>query len=119
MDTIFQLFIAIFLVILLHELGHLLPVLLFNLLEKRAVRIQISFKMAEVIHEPFSKSWMNIIIALGGVIFPFLLLYLLQLLFNVPFLHLMFIISLFNFIFILPIFPDGRNMMNLLEKGRK
>lgn len=116
MEQILIILFATISIIILHEIGHVILILLLNFRERKPIHFQLSITKVEVIHEAFSKKWMNLIIAMSGVLFPFLFMLFIKSIFNTPFVNILFVLSIFNFMFILPIFPDGKNVLTLLEK---
>lgn len=115
-----QFIITVVVTLFLHELGHILAIIYYNWTEKRKpldFRIHLSWHSFEVHHLTFIKKYKNIIIACAGSIFPFLLSIVYFKLFNGPLAGMLFFSSILNLALLLPIFPDGKNVLNNMAKG--
>ncbi|WP_026675302.1 hypothetical protein [Alkalihalobacterium bogoriense] len=113
-----QLLIGSIIIIFLHELGHLLTVILLNRTEDREwqdFRIKITANSIEVQHPRFKSRIKNIIVASAGVFFPIIVCFSIYILFDGPIIGLLVFLSILNFAFILPCFPDGKNILLNLE----
>lgn len=114
-----QLLIASVLIIILHELGHILMVILFNGSENRRrfdFKVNITANVIEIQHDRFKSRMKNIVVASAGALFPFIFCILLYVLVDGAFVGLLLFLSVLNFAFILPVFQDGKNIVYNLKK---
>lgn len=67
--------ISLLAVVLIHELGHMLMIMVCNKVEKRPLFdfvVTIDWKHVAIIHETFARPSFNLMVALAGPLFPVL-----------------------------------------------
>ncbi|GAA0432639.1 hypothetical protein GCM10008934_22600 [Virgibacillus salarius] len=112
-------FLSLISVIIFHELGHIIAVIFCNVSEKRGFfdfRISISVKAISIHHKKFKKPLKNATIAFSGPIFPIIISALLNLYIESNYVSMLFLLSLFNILFLHPSLPDGKNVVNNFKK---
>ncbi|RAS90836.1 hypothetical protein A3863_07575 (plasmid) [Priestia endophytica] len=117
-----EFFLAVFLTVTLHELGHIFFIIIFNYTEGRDLfnfKVEFNFKYFYVVNERYSNPIKNLIVSLSGSLFPVLLSILLINVMNSNFVNIVFLTSLFNLLFLHPRLPDGQNILNSLEEMRR
>lgn len=111
--------LALFLTVVLHELGHVVCIMIFNVTEGRRINdfsIHITYKYIFVSHIKFEKSYKNLIVALAGAVFPLLLAFLLASMFTHQFISILLLLTILNLMFLHPIFPDGKNVLSCIKE---
>lgn len=109
---------ALCITLVLHELGHIVCIMIFNVFTRRHIydfKLSFSVKSVKVVHEKYSQRCFNLIVALGGSVFPLvvsLILYCFYL--NNELINLLCVCSIVNLVNITPIFPDGKNIQLLI-----
>lgn len=107
--------------IILHELGHLIAIIMFNIVSKRTpfdFKIHFSVWKISISHLLYCNKIYNALVALAGPIFPILISFIIvRLQLFEEYSGQLFLVSLLHAIFLLPIFPDGRNIRkNLMDE---
>ncbi|OQR53436.1 hypothetical protein CDB3_29815 [Bacillus sp. CDB3] len=113
--------LASILVVVIHELGHILGIMIFNLSEHRKFNeytIEISSKYFYVVHKEFNQPYKNFLVAIAGSLLPIIVASTLTIFFNTQFVSIFFLFSLLNIIFLHPKLPDGQNVIKLLKEMR-
>jgi len=106
-------------VVLIHELGHMLMVMVCNKIEKRPLFdfvVMIDWKHVAVVHEAFARPSFNLMVALAGPLFPVLSSIVLFLLWKHPVSHQLLFFSLLNTVMLHPACPDGKNITASLKE---
>ncbi|MFS0647584.1 hypothetical protein [Siminovitchia sp. 179-K 8D1 HS] len=112
-------FLAVILTIILHEMGHIISIIIFNSTEGRKLcdfRIQIGIKYIFVSHKKFNKPFKNFIVAISGSVFPILAAVFLTRMFNTQLTSIMLLLAIGNLLFLHPVFPDGKNALHSLKE---
>lgn len=115
-----QFIVSLVIVLFLHELGHILAIIFYNWTENRKLlnfKIKISWHSFEVHNLVFENKLKNIVIACAGAIFPFFFCVTYFLLTNGSLAGMLVFASLLNFALLLPVFPDGKNVLDNMKKG--
>ncbi|RDW20779.1 hypothetical protein [Oceanobacillus chungangensis] len=113
---------ATLLVLIVHEIGHIIPIIVFNVLEKRPFyyfSIEINAKYFYVNHEKFDKHYKNLIVAICGSLFPILVSVIVVTIIDNQFTNLVTLLSFGNLLMLHPKLPDGRNIINILKEMRE
>ncbi|MFS3914898.1 hypothetical protein ACL9ST_11665 [Bacillus australimaris] len=106
-------------VVLIHELGHMLMVMVCNKIDKRPLFdfvVMIDWKHVAVVHEAFARPSFNLMVALAGPLFPVLSSIVLFLLWKHPVSHQLLFFSLLNTVMLHPACPDGKNITASLKE---
>ncbi|WP_018930524.1 metalloprotease family protein [Gracilibacillus lacisalsi] len=116
-----QLMLATLLVLIVHEVGHIIPIMLFNILEGKPFYyfgIEINFKYFYVTHEKFDHNIRNLIVAISGCLFPIFVAILMFNIIDTAFTSLFILLAFGNLIMLHPNLPDGKNIINILTEMR-
>ncbi|MFD2922269.1 hypothetical protein [Halobacillus naozhouensis] len=115
--------LALALVFIMHELGHVLAIMILNGTENIPfyhLGFEWSFKYFYVIHEKFEAPFKNLVVAVSGSLFPIALSIALLLTFDNQFSNIFTLLSFANLIMLHPNLPDGKNIISSLnEWGKK
>ncbi|AOZ89256.1 hypothetical protein BK049_11510 [Bacillus xiamenensis] len=119
-----ELLICLIAVVVIHELGHILMVMLCNKIEKRPLFdyvVMIDWKHVSIVHETFARPSFNMMVALAGPLFPVICSAVLFLIWKHPMTHPLLLFSLLNTMMLHPACPDGKNITASLKemKGEK
>ncbi|WP_353854545.1 hypothetical protein [Bacillus sp. Bos-x628] len=119
-----DLLISLVAVVLIHELGHILMVMVFNKVEKRPLFdyfVSVDWKHVSIVHEKFARPSFNFFVALAGPVLPVICSSVLFSIWKHSFCHLLLFFSLLNTVMLHPALPDGRNITDSLNemKGEK
>lgn len=119
-----ELLICLIAVVVIHELGHILMVMLCNKIEKRPLFdyvVMIDWKHVSIVHETFARPSFNMMVALAGPLFPVICSTVLFLIWKHPMTHPLLLFSLLNTVMLHPACPDGKNITASLKemKGEK
>ncbi|MCW1835214.1 zinc metalloprotease [Bacillus xiamenensis] len=119
-----ELLICLIAVVVIHELGHILMVMLCNKIEKRPLFdyvVMIDWKHVSIVHETFARPSFNMMVALAGPLFPVICSAVLILIWKHPMTHPLLLFSLLNTVMLHPACPDGKNITASLKemKGEK
>lgn len=109
-------------VVVIHELGHMLIVMLCNKIEKRPpfdFVITIDWKHVAVVHETFARPSFNMMVALAGPLFPVLCSIVLFMIWKHPVSHQLLFFSLLNTVMLHPACPDGKNITASLKEMKE
>ncbi|MBG9816315.1 MULTISPECIES: metalloprotease family protein [Bacillus] len=109
-------------VVVIHELGHMLMVMLCNKIEKRPpfdFVITIDWKHVAVVHETFARPSFNMMVALAGPLFPVLCSIVLFMIWKHPVSHQLLFFSLLNTVMLHPACPDGKNITASLKEMKE
>ncbi|KML11154.1 membrane protein [Bacillus safensis] len=109
-------------VVVIHELGHMLMVMLCNKIEKRPLFdfvITIDWKHVAVVHETFARPNFNMMVALAGPLFPVLCSIVLFMIWKHPVSHQLLFFSLLNTVMLHPACPDGKNITASLKEMKE
>lgn len=109
-------------VVMIHELGHMLMVMLCNKIEKRPLFdfvITIDWKHVAVVHETFARPSFNMMVALAGPLFPVLCSIVLFMIWKHPVSHQLLFFSLLNTVMLHPACPDGKNITASLKEMKE
>lgn len=109
-------------VVVIHELGHMLMVMLCNKIEKRPLFdfvITIDWKHVAVVHETFARPSFNMMVALAGPLFPALCSIVLFMIWKHPVSHQLLFFSLLNTVMLHPACPDGKNITASLKEMKE
>ncbi|MFE5470886.1 metalloprotease family protein [Bacillus safensis] len=109
-------------VVVIHELGHMLMVMLCNKIEKRPLFdfvITIDWKHVAVVHETFARPSFNMMVALAGPLFPVLCSIVLFMIWKHPVSHQLLFFSLLNTVMLHPACPDGKNITASLKEMKE
>lgn len=109
-------------VVVIHELGHMLMVMLCNKIEKRPIFdfvITIDWKHVAVVHETFARPSFNMMVALAGPLFPVLCSIVLFMIWKHPVSHQLLFFSLLNTVMLHPACPDGKNITASLKEMKE
>ncbi|MFJ7162360.1 hypothetical protein ACIQT5_11090 [Bacillus safensis] len=109
-------------VVLIHELGHMLMIMLCNKIEKRPLFdfvITIDWKHVAVVHEKFVRTSFNMMVALAGPLFPVLCSLVLFMIWKHPVSHQLLFFSLLNSVMLHPACPDGKNITASLKEMKE
>ncbi|UQZ94319.1 metalloprotease family protein [Bacillus safensis] len=109
-------------VVVIHELGHMLMVMLCNKIEKRPpfdFVITIDWKHVAVVHETFARPSFNMMVALAGPLFPVLCSIVLFMIWKHPVSHQLLFFSLLNTMMLHPACPDGKNITASLKEMKE
>ncbi|APT45253.1 hypothetical protein [Bacillus safensis] len=109
-------------VVVIHELGHILMVMLCNKIEKRPLFdfvVTIDWKHVAVVHETFGRPSFNMMVALAGPLFPVLCSIVLFLIWKHPVSHQLLFFSLLNTVMLHPVCPDGKNITASLKEMKE
>ncbi|WP_144494122.1 hypothetical protein [Bacillus sp. WP8] len=109
-------------VVLIHELGHMLMVMVCNKIEKRPLFdfvITIDWKHVAVVHEKFVRQSFNMMVALAGPLFPVLCSIVLFMIWKHPVSHQLLFFSLLNTVMLHPACPDGKNITASLKEMKE
>ncbi len=109
------------LTIILHELGHIICIVIFNITEGRRIcdfSISVSFTSIFISHMKFKKPYKNLIVALSGSVFPLFVAAVLTVVFHSQFTAMMLLLAILNLLFLHPKFPDGKNVLNSINEMR-
>ncbi|KWW21000.1 hypothetical protein AS888_15365 [Peribacillus simplex] len=112
---------AFLLVFLIHELGHIVAIMIFNVTESKPfyhLRFEWNIKYFYVVHEKFTKQSKNILVAVSGPILPVLLSLILIFIINNQFTKLFTLLRFVNLTMLHPRFPDGRNIINAVKEWK-
>jgi hypothetical protein len=114
--------LALSFVVVLHELGHIIMIIVFNATENRRFfdfYIRINMENLYVAHVKFDKPYKNLVVSISGSLFPLFVTSLMSSIYNNQFLSISFIFSIANLLFLHPSFPDGKNALDSIkEMGR-
>ncbi len=111
--------LASILVFFIHELGHILGIMVFNVSEHRKIndfKIEMNLRCFYVVNKKFDKSYKNFIVAIAGSLLPIVISIMLTVFWNTQFVSIFFLFSLLNIIFLHPKFPDGQNVTKSLKE---
>ncbi|PXW85252.1 hypothetical protein DFR56_11118 [Pseudogracilibacillus auburnensis] len=111
--------LAMILTFVLHELGHIICIMIFNVTEGRRIydfRIKIGLKHIYVTHIKYKKPFKNLIVAISGSAFPLLIAIVITGMFTSQFTSLMFLLAILNLLFLHPMFPDGKNALSSMKE---
>lgn len=114
-----ELLISFIAVVLIHELGHMLMVMICNKMEKRPLFdyvLLFDLKHVSVVHEKFARPSFNFLVALAGPVFPILCSCVLFLVWEHPMSHQLLLFSLLNMVMLHPACPDGKNITASLKE---
>ncbi|MEK4791695.1 hypothetical protein [Bacillus sp. FSL K6-2971] len=114
--------ISLLAVVLIHELGHMLMVMVCNKIEKRPLFdfvVTIDWKHVAIVHETFSRPSFNLMVALAGPLFPVLCSIVLFLMWKHPVSHQLLFFSLLNTVMLHPACPDGKNITASLKEMKE
>ncbi|KPN14614.1 hypothetical protein AKG37_05980 [Bacillus australimaris] len=114
-----ELVMSVLAVVLIHELGHMLMVMVCNKIDKRPLFdfvVMIDWKHVAVVHEAFARPSFNLMVALAGPLFPVLSSIVLFLLWKHPVSHQLLFFSLLNTVMLHPACPDGKNITASLKE---
>ncbi|MFA3773655.1 hypothetical protein [Bacillus safensis] len=109
-------------VVLIHELGHMLMIMVCNKIEKRPLFdfvITIDWKHVAVVHEKFVRPSFNMMVALAGPLFPVLCSIVLFMICKHPVSHQLLFFSLLNTVMLHPACPDGKNITASLKEMKE
>ncbi|MCY7675678.1 zinc metalloprotease [Bacillus safensis] len=109
-------------VVVIHELGHMLMIMLCNKIEKRPLFdfvITIDWKHVAVVHETFARPSFNMMVALAGPLFPVLCSIVLFMIWKHPVSHQLLFFSLLNTVMLHPACPDGKNITASLKEMKE
>ncbi|MEK5337811.1 hypothetical protein NSS92_17580 [Bacillus sp. FSL M8-0166] len=109
-------------VVVIHELGHMLMVMLCNKIEKRPpfdFVITIDWKHVAIVHETFARPSFNMMVALAGPLFPVLCSIVLFMIWKHPVSHQLLFFSLLNTVMLHPACPDGKNITASLKEMKE
>ncbi|TQR25154.1 metalloprotease family protein [Bacillus safensis] len=109
-------------VVVIHELGHMLMVMVCNKFQKRALFdfvITIDRKHVAVVHETFVRPSFNMMVALAGPLFPVLCSIVLFMIWKHPVSHQLLFFSLLNTVMLHPACPDGKNITASLKEMKE
>jgi len=107
-------FKSIITVILLHELGHILMIILFNIVYRRGIfnfKLKLTLTSVEVINNTFPNPWANILIACFGTINPLIFSFVFYSIYSNNFWGVTMFLSILSIYNIFPFAPDG-NIIN-------
>lgn len=111
--------LAVSLTVVVHELGHILAIIIINSKEKRKLlqfKIQVNIKYFYVIHDKYSNPFYNLMVAIAGPVAPVLLAILFVNLGRGNFITVFLLTSLFNLLFMHPSLPDGKNIIRSIKE---
>ncbi|HBU90148.1 hypothetical protein [Bacillus pumilus] len=114
--------ISLLAVVLIHELGHMLMVMVCNKIEKRPLFdfvVTIDWKHVAIVHETFARPSFNLMVALAGPLFPVLCSIVLFLMWKHPVSHQLLFFSLLNTVMLHPACPDGKNITASLKEMKE
>ncbi|MCY7616700.1 MULTISPECIES: membrane protein [Bacillus] len=114
--------ISLLAVVLIHELGHMLMVMVCNKFEKRPLFdfvMMIDWKQVAIVHETFDRPSFNLMVALAGPLFPVLCSIVLFLMWKHPVSHQLLFFSLLNTVMLHPACPDGKNITASLKEMKE
>ncbi|WP_375566355.1 hypothetical protein ACE6HX_15790 [Bacillus pumilus] len=114
--------ISLLAVVLIHELGHMLMVMVCNKFEKRPIFdfvMMIDWKQVAIVHETFARPSFNLMVALAGPLFPVLCSSVLFLMWKHPVSHQLLFFSLLNTVMLHPACPDGKNITASLKEMKE
>ncbi|PRO41771.1 hypothetical protein [Bacillus sp. LLTC93] len=119
-----ELLISLIAVVLVHELGHMLMVMVCNKIENRPLFdfvVMVDWKHMSVVHEKFARPSFNLMVALAGPLFPVICSGVLFFMWKHPLSHPLLFFSLLNTVMLHPSCPDGKNVTASLKemKGEK
>lgn len=119
-----ELLISLIAVVFIHELGHMLMVMVCNKIEKRPLLdyvVTVDWKHVSIVHEKFARPSLNVMVALAGPVFPVICSVVLFLIWKHPISHQLLFFSLLNTVMLHPACPDGKNITASLQemKGEK
>ncbi|AKU30189.1 MULTISPECIES: hypothetical protein [Bacillus] len=106
-------------VVLIHELGHILMVMVCNKIEKKPIFdyvVMIDWKHVSIVHEKFSRPGFNMMVALAGPVFPVICSGVLFFMWRHPVTHPLLLFSLLNTVMLHPACPDGKNIIASLKE---
>lgn len=109
-------------VVVIHELGHMLMIMLCNKIEKRPpfdFVVTIDWKHVAVVHETFARPSFNMMVALAGPLFPVLCSIVLFMIWKHPVSHQLLFFSLLNTVMLHPACPDGKNITASLKEMKE
>lgn len=109
-------------VVMIHELGHILMIMLCNKIEKRPpfdFVVTIDWKHVAVVHETFARPSFNMMVALAGPLFPVLCSIVLFMIWKHPVSHQLLFFSLLNTVMLHPACPDGKNITASLKEMKE
>lgn len=115
------LLISILLVMLTHELGHLIPIMLFNITENRLFyhfHIEINWKYFYIVNAKFENPYKNLIVAVSGTLLPIIISIVLLLIESNSFTNIYAFLSFICIVMLHPKLPDGKNVVEILEEMR-
>ncbi|MFD2045503.1 hypothetical protein ACFSTA_17605 [Ornithinibacillus salinisoli] len=113
--------LATLLVLIVHEIGHIIPIMIFNVLEKKPFyyfAIEINAKYFYVTHEKFNRHIKNFIVAICGSLFPIFISIIVINIINNQFTSLFTLLAFGNLVMLHPKLPDGKNITNILIEMR-
>lgn len=114
-----NLILAMVLTFVLHELGHIICIMIFNVTEGRRIydfSFKIGLKNIYVTHKKYKKSYKNLIVAISGSAFPLLIVIFITSMFHSQMTSLMFLSAILNLLFLHPKFPDGENALSSMKE---
>ncbi|EDW22581.1 hypothetical protein FO510_03370 [Bacillus pumilus] len=114
--------ISLLAVVLIHELGHMLMIMVCNKVEKRPLFdfvVTIDWKHVAIIHETFARPSFNLMVALAGPLFPVLCSIVLLLTWKHSVSHQLLFFSLLNTVMLHPACPDGKNITVSLKEMKE
>lgn len=109
----FSLFLlqSIIVVIMLHESGHIIMIMLFNKIYNRGIfnfQLNVNLTSIEVIHKTFPNPWANILIACFGTVNPIIFSIIFYKLYFSDFWGVTMLLSIISIYNIFPFAPDGK-----------
>lgn len=114
--------ISLLAVVLIHELGHMLMIMVCNKIEKRPLFdfvVTIDWKHVAIVHETFARPSFNLMVALAGPLFPVLCSIVLLLTWKHSVSHQLLFFSLLNTVMLHPACPDGKNITVSLKEMKE
>ncbi len=117
-----ELLTSLALVFIIHELGHVLVIMILNVTEDKPfyyIGFEFNLKHFYVIHEKFNSPSKNLAVAVSGSLFPIVLSLSFMLVINNQFTNIFTLLSFANLIMLHPNLPDGKNITSSLHEWRK
>lgn len=113
---------ALILVFIMHELGHIIAIMAFNVTEDKPfyhLGFELNFKHFYVLHEKFEVPYKNLIVALCGSLFPIFLSIIFIIATDNQFTNIFALLSFANIIMLHPSLPDGKNVIHTMKEWGK
>lgn len=111
--------LALIIVFIAHELGHIIFIMMFNVTEKKPfyyIAFEINMKYFLVIHEKFNSHLKNIIVAMSGSLFPVFISIMFIIIKKNQFTNIFLFLSLVNLVMLHHHLPDGKSIVNILKE---